>query len=223
MYVQMWMSSDVITASPQQDVAEALAVMKRRRVRRLPVVEKGALVGIVTLHHLYRVLPRDVNPTREDSAPTGPTGIPIGEIMERDVVTTTPFEPLEDVAEIMRKRKIGGVPILQHGKLVGIITESNIFEAFAQALGAGRGGVRITFDLETDPKALGKIARMMTTFAIELISLAMYCVPSKKREVFTMRVQGRDVERFIKGLWQKGYRVVGVKHEDEEDEPKDEG
>ena len=214
MYVRDWMSREVVTVSPDDDIAAAVALLKQRRIRRLAVVDAGGkLVGIVTLDDLYVLLPPDFNPVK-NAIDVKPVGVKVAAEMASDVVTIGPNEPLEDVAALLRRRRIGALPVLDGGRLVGIITESDVFEALARVLGAGQGGTRISFDLPDDPHALTKIVQTMRTFAIDVLNMSMYRTEDHDREVFTLRVHGEDVDRFVSALWKMGYRVMGVQDED---------
>ena len=219
MYVQTYMTPDLVTIPSYQDAAEALRVMRRHGIRRLPVLDQGKLVGIVTLHGLYRVLPENVNPAKAALPPTFRTGSAVGEIMDREVITAKASEPLEDVAQRMREHKISGVPVVRRGEVVGIITESDIFRVFAQVMGAGLGGVRIAFDLKYDPTCLGDILQSAKVYGITVNSLAMCRSLTGERVTVTMRIDGQDVERFVRSLWNSGYRVVGVIPEEDEGAP----
>jgi len=221
MFVRTWMSANITIVAPDRDVAEALRIMKESNVRRLPVVSNEKLVGIVTKRGLYLAVPNDVNPASEDVPPDLKTGVRVADVMEREVMTADLGEPLEDVAERMRANKISGLPVVHGEKVVGIITESDIFAGFAQAMGAGKGGVRISFELDPDPKALARIVQIMKAYGIQVRSLSKFESESGECETFTMRVHGDGVDKFINSLWNIGYRVVGVVREGE-DVPGDE-
>ena len=223
MFVRTWMSGSITTVAPDRDVAEALRIMKESSVRRLPVVSGEKLVGIVTKRGLYLAVPNDVNPASEDLPPDLRTGVSVADVMTRDVMTTGLGEPLEDVAERMRANKISGMPVVHGEKVVGMITESDIFSGFAQAMGAGKGGVRISFDLDPDPKALARIVQIMKAYGIQVSSLSKFENKTGDRETFTMRVHGDSVDKFINSLWNIGYRVVGVVREGEETPGDEEG
>src|SRR2546427_8875606 len=144
MLVGMWMTSGPVTVTPATSIADAALTMSRRRIRRLLVTEPSPhgqiLRGIVSLHDLARAFPPDVNPLSlaATSGPTTPgSGRRVGEIMARNVRTVTPETPIEDAARVLLEHKIGAVPVVRSGVLVGIITESDIFKAFLEVIDAG--------------------------------------------------------------------------------------
>jgi len=151
-----------------------------------------------------------VNPAKEELPVALHTGIAVGQVMTREVITAEPTEPLEDVAERMRRNGVGGIPVVHRDRLVGIITESDIFGAFTQLMGAGFGGIRITLDTQPGPASLRKVLGSADVYAIRIISLAMCRNQAGDRLLLTMRISGADVERFVSSLWNAGYRVTGV-------------
>lgn len=127
-------TKDVITISPDTTLPEATGLMKERGIRRLPVVEDGKLIGIVTLLDVMKASPSIAAALslweREQMA----AKVTVGEIMTKDVFTAAPGMNLGTVANLMLERKIGGVPVTRDGELVGIVTESDIFRAFVELL-----------------------------------------------------------------------------------------
>lgn len=125
--IRDWMTADPITASPTMTLPEALQVMARHNIRRLPVVDKGKLVGIVTRGDL-----RGAQPSRATSLSIFELHYLVGritldQIMTRDPLTVEDNTTVQDAARLMLQRKISGLPVVHQGKLVGIITESDIF------------------------------------------------------------------------------------------------
>ena len=117
--VRDWMTANPLTVSPSASVAEAYQTMKEKRVRRLPVVAGDLVVGIVSLGDLREAL---------SSKPASA----IGDIMSQPVVTIEPEASLRRAALQMIEHRIGGLPVVASGALVGIITETDIFRVFAQ-------------------------------------------------------------------------------------------
>lgn len=122
MQVRERMTQPVVTIGPTADFQQALALMQKRRLRRLPVVDASEqLVGIVVERDLMLA-----------ALHYSPARVELDDVMTRDVVTATPQTPLADVAKTMLERKIGGLPVVEGGQVVGIITESDIFKRFVE-------------------------------------------------------------------------------------------
>ena len=138
MLVRMFMSKDLAIAKPDLQVGQALQILTEKKIRRLPVVDQGKLVGIVTLGDLGRA---QVNPT-----------LPIREMMAKNPASVTPDTPIEDAGALMRDRHVGAVPVVENGKLVGIITETDIFRALMEMLGMKNAeGMRLAVAIGKDP------------------------------------------------------------------------
>lgn len=145
MFVKEWMSAPAVCVLPDVPVRMALGLMERRKVRRLPVVENGILVGIVTLSDLLKVV------NRSDGIPCG-VDLPIGRVMTKNPVTVSIDDPLDVAARIMIRRRISGLPVLEGGHVRGVITESDLFRAMAQVMGFGELHGRVSMRLPEGEK-----------------------------------------------------------------------
>jgi CBS domain-containing protein len=122
MLVRNRMSGPAVTVRQDADFQKALALMQEKKLRRLPVVdEDGQLVGIIVERDLLVAAMRYLQ-----------SRVEVGDLMTRNVVTIGPDADLNEVARTMLERKIGGLPVVEHGRLVGIITESDIFKRFVE-------------------------------------------------------------------------------------------
>jgi CBS domain-containing protein len=142
--VAQWMSQPAISAPETMTLPVARQLMRERRVRRLPVVDAtGQLVGIVTEGDINRVSDSHVTDVRDYNMYHRVADLPIRDIMTREVVTVAPDMPIIDVARRLLDHRIGGVPVVQEGQIVGVITESDLFRMIVSAytieLQAGAG------------------------------------------------------------------------------------
>jgi len=125
MLVRERMSAPVVTVSRETDYQQALQLMQEKRLRRLPVVDRERrLVGIVAERDLLLAA------TRYPRA-----GVDVGEFMATDIVSATPDMDIGAAARLMLEHRVGGLPVLEGGALVGIITESDIFRRFVEMQG----------------------------------------------------------------------------------------
>lgn len=130
--VKDWMSAKVITISPEQTLPDAHEIMKKRKIRRLPVVQDGALMGIITLGDLREAGPSDATSLSVFEMNYLLARLKVGEIMTRDPLTVSPQTGLTEAAKLMLHHKIGGLPVVEGKTVVGIITESDIFRAYVR-------------------------------------------------------------------------------------------
>lgn len=211
MLVSMWMTRDLVTVPPTISVAEAAATMARKRIRRLLVVratDQGpVLVGVVSQLDLARAYPPNVNPLSAAAGERGPTQH-VSSIMTRSPHTVEPDTPIEEAARILMQHKIGALPVVRDGHPVGIITESDIFRAFVDAVGGGTPGVRVTFDLAAGNETV--------EFALDLArrhGMRVVCALSLKRDdmhLGVVRVTDGQSDAFVREIWASGHRVLSV-------------
>lgn len=133
MFVKDWMTRQLITVEPGTPLVEAAQRMARHRIRRLPVVDSGGLVGILSDRDVRASIPEDVSRVEQ--------------CMAREVVTVTPVTALEEAAAQLVLNKIGGLPVVENGALVGIITETDIFRGMIHMMGYSRPGIRVEVDV----------------------------------------------------------------------------
>ena len=128
--VQEWMTTDPITINSQKNLPDAYRLMMGNDIRRLPVVDEGDLVGIVTLRDLLELEPPRNLGLNVIHINDILSNLPIHSFMTADPKTVSPTDPLIKAAKLMLKEKISGLPVMEGDHLVGIITESDIFRAF---------------------------------------------------------------------------------------------
>ena len=210
MIVSMWMTKNPVTVSLQTPIAEAAELMSRKRIRRLPVMESPnapALAGIVSATDILRAFPPDVNPLAMPINGVGKHRV-VEDIMRRNPFTTAPDEPVEEVARVMGAQKIGSLPVLREDRLVGLITESDIFRAFVSVFNTDSSGARITFDVSQGEDTFGLIARVANERNVNVVSL----IRSSQNDlpVCVVRITGAGVEEMLDDLWKSGHRVINV-------------
>lgn len=158
MLVRECMTRNPITITPETPVPVALRLMRERKVRRLPVLDSHSnLVGIVSDKDLLYASPSPATTLAVWEIPDLLAKIKVEQVMTRHVITVDSDTPLEQAARIMADRRIGGLPVMGGGALVGIITETDLFKVLLELLGGRRSGVRVTVSL---PDAKGTIAKI---------------------------------------------------------------
>lgn len=212
MIVSMWMTRSVHTVRPETPIVEAARLMARQRIRRLPVMTPAAgadhLVGIVTSTDLLHAFPSDVNPFAIHSAASDATKTRVGELVRHELVTVRPEEPIEAAAALMLERKVGGLPVVRDGRLVGLITESDVFRAFVSLFAANRAGLRVTFDASKCEHPFAVVAAFAAGHPLEVRSLVLSL--QDETPVCVVRVEGSGAQAFVDALWHAGHRVLNV-------------
>ncbi len=126
------MTPNPITVVPKTTLPDAHRLMKESAIRRLPVVDHGRLVGIVTLGDVREAQPSDATTLSIYELNYLLSKLTVDKIMTREPLTISPGATIRDAAQVMLEHKIGGLPVMEGERLVGIITESDIFRVLAQ-------------------------------------------------------------------------------------------
>jgi acetoin utilization protein AcuB len=151
-----------------------MALMREKKVRRLPVLDShGQLVGIVSDNDLLYASPSPATSLSVWEIHDLLYKLKIDKVMTREVVTVTEDTPLEEAARIMADRRIGGLPVMADKKLVGIITETDVFKAFLAQLGARRKGVRISVSVPEAKGTIAKIASAIASLGGDIVGLGL--------------------------------------------------
>lgn len=212
MIVSMWMTRDLVTIGPDTPLTEAAALMSQNHIRRLPVVEahsQGAhLLGIVSAKDILHAFPSNVNPFAVIAPDARAMPIHASQIMSRQLQTTAPETPIEDAARMMTEYKIGSLPVLREKKLVGLITESDIFRAFVSFFEPPQRGARITFDISSGEDVFSFISREAARRNLRILSLISS--QQDKLPVCVVRIAGNDANPLLDDLWNSGHRVINV-------------
>jgi acetoin utilization protein AcuB len=208
----MWMQQDVVVVGPREPATEAAALMARKRIRRLPVVEQRPegrrLTGMVSATDILHAFPPDINPFVVISPETARNPVTVGEIMSRDLVTTTPETPIEEAAEVMQNRKIGALPVIHDQCLVGMITESDIFRAFVGFFASSKAGIRVTFDISMAEDVFAFIAATAQRRKVSVVNLITS--QQDNRPVCVVRLTGGAIDDFLDDLWSSNHTVLNV-------------
>ena len=190
MLVRERMSIQPVTITTETTMTDALRVMRENQVRRLPVLdESGRLVGIVSEKDLLYASPSPATSLSIYEMHYMLTQLRVTELMTSDVITVGPDVPLEEAARIMADNKIGGLPVVEDGDLVGIITETDIFKVFLELLGARERGLRLTLLI---PERKGEIARITTEIARlggNILALGTFVGDDPTTAIVTVKVE----------------------------------
>lgn len=137
MQVQEWMNPDVVTVAPEESFRTALHLIRQKGIRHIPVVEGKHLVGIITDRDLRQAAPSGASSLSIHELHYILERLTVREIMTKQVVTIRPEQTIEDAALLLLGHRIGGLPVVREGELCGIITETDILQAFLQLRGKG--------------------------------------------------------------------------------------
>ncbi|MCO5386223.1 MAG: CBS domain-containing protein [Desulfosporosinus sp.] len=192
MYVRQFMTAQVFTVTPEKTIADTMALMREKKISRMPVVEKGKLVGLVTDGDLREVSPSPATTLSIFELNYLIAKTPIREVAIKKVVTCHPDTQIEDAALLMRDHKIGGLPVVDGGKVVGIITGSDIMDAFLDIMGFRSPGQRVMIETKDQVGVMLDLALSTKEFDVNIGSLAVYHLRDNQIQILA-RLQGDQV------------------------------
>jgi len=217
MLVEMWMTRDPFTIAPTATVSEAALVMAHRRVRRLVVVAggraDGRVVGIVSAGDVARAFPPDLNPASAAVSERSVATL-VASIMTTSVVTVPPSAAIEEAARLLRERKIGALQVVSGHRLVGIVTESDLFRALVEMSDPSEPGVRITFELAEDEDALAAMLETCAAYPVRIGSVFSFhhrdARTGERRRLGVVRLAGEVPDALVDAIWRSRHRVLAV-------------
>jgi acetoin utilization protein AcuB len=214
MLVAERMSHPVITISPEVPVQDALARMKKDNVHRYPVVDQaGKMVGIVTDNDLMNASPSEATTLSVWEIQALLAKITVERVMSRDVITVNEDTTIEDAARIMADTHISGLPVLRENKLIGIITESDLFHIFLEMLGARNPGVRVTVEVKDEPGKLSRLATAICDIGGNIRGMGGIQGESTETIQLTLKVAGVGLEELKKELNPLVDKILDIREE----------
>jgi len=194
MKVGQRMTRNPITITPDVTAPEAQAIMRREKIKRLPVLDNNRrLVGIVTSLDLIHASPSPATSLDIYEMHYLLSKLHVENVMTKNVITVTEDLPIEEAARIMADNKISGLPVMRGDILVGIITESDLFKIFIELFGARHRGIRLTLLLPEKKGELAKVANAITKCGGNIVSFAVFEGEDPTNGYCTVKVSG--VER----------------------------
>jgi len=170
--VENWMNPKVVTVDADDSMLDATKLMKEQNIRRLPVLEKGKLVGIVTDRDLKRASPSDATTLEAHEILYLIANIKVREIMSKNPITVPHDYTVEEAAEILLQAKISGMPVMdKNGKVIGMITQTDLFKVFISLTGVGKRGIQFAFLLEDRAGSIKEVTDVIRAYGGRMASI----------------------------------------------------
>ncbi|ARU63370.1 acetoin utilization protein AcuB [Tumebacillus avium] len=205
MLVEQIMTRDVVTLSPDNTLQEALDISRRHRVRHLPVVKDGNLVGLISDRDLRAAAPSILDKAGDDSILCD---VRVEQLMVKEVITAHPLDFAEDAASQIYKHFIGCLPVVTQDKLVGIVTERDVLRTLVEMMGVNAPTSRIEVEVPDKSGMLAQISDLLRARRINTSAVMVF--PSEKEgyKTIVFRIRTMDPRGFIKDIEAAGYRVI---------------
>lgn len=200
MIVGKRMSTQLITVPPDLTLPEAFALMKKENIRRLVIVDKGKMVGLVTKNDLENALPSKATSLSMWEINYLIEKVKVSDVMIKDVITVNEDTPIEEAARLMADKKISCLPVLRNSDVVGIITETDLFRIFLEVLGAMHTGIRLSAEISVDPGSIAKLTQAIYEAGGDIISFGTFLGDSISKDEVTVKVQGVEIEKLKEAI-----------------------
>lgn len=202
------MTTNVVTIPSNTSLADAKRIMEAHHIRRLPVVDKGKLVGIVTEHRLESVSPSKATSLSVWELTYLLDKTTVKEIMERNVITVSPDTSVEESVALAQGHKVGALVVVEDGRVVGIATTNDFFYKIVNPiLGLGEPGSRIGITGGGESKALEEVISTVNKLGLEITTVHIEQLPGAKEKDVCVHVNNGDVKKLVAELKAKGYKV----------------
>ncbi len=210
MLVRDRMTPDPITITPKNTIADAFVLLREKEIRRLPVVDKGKLVGIMTDRDLREVSPSPATSLSIFEINYLLSKMTIDKVIKKQrLITIGPDAYLEEAALLMRENNVGAIPVVEEGKLVGIITESDIFESLIEIMGLHEPGTRLNLGVEDKPGALAKIMDIIFKRGGDISHLAIFH-NGPGEATLVIQLRNEEAGPIVDDLVKQGFKVKSV-------------
>ena len=212
MLVKDWMTREPVVVSPRTSVEEAIRMMRERRVRHLPVVTEGdTLVGVVTQTDLLQASPSPATSLSVWEINFLLAKMQVRDAMTKKVIVVSEDCPLEEAALVMAERKIGCLPVVQGTRLVGIITETDLFNLFTEQLGARSTGLRLMLLIRDVKGEMARVAGCIAQVGGNIVRLTTLPAEDPAYQVVTVKVEDVPQEALVDALSAVVVKILDVR------------
>lgn len=208
MYVKQRMTATPFTVEADATVPEAIAIMRERRIRHLPVLRDGSLVGVLSQGDVDKASPSEATSFSIGEITYLMSKLKVSRVMSKNPITVHPDDLLESAAVLMRDNKIEFLPVVEDGKVVGVITESTMLDSLIDLLGFRALGSRLEIEAEDVPGNLHKIGEITERHGANITHIATFGEYGTKRSVM-LGLNTLNTEEIIADLEAVGIHVIG--------------
>jgi acetoin utilization protein AcuB len=210
MRIRDFMSTNVVAVDENTSLHDARKIMEAHRIRRLPVMKKDKLVGLVTERMLLEASPSPATALSIHELHYLLAKMTVKDIMVKKPYTISPDMPPEEALQLGQEMGYGGFPVVEEGRLVGVVTESDIVRLMTRVLGVTKKGKRITISASDEFGNMQRIMQILDKHKAVLLSLMSLKEPEERDWLIVLRVESKDAEPIAKELNSSGFNVTYV-------------
>jgi acetoin utilization protein AcuB len=207
MFVKNKMTTNPFTISPDQTIPDAHEIMTKQGVKRLPVMQNGKLVGVVSKEDIAQASPSKATAFSVGELTYLLAKTKISKVMTKNPVAISSTALLEEAATMMRDNSVGFLPVVDNGRLVGVITESDIFDSFIELLGFREQGTRLTIEADDAPGIMSNLTSIFAKYGANITHVAVYRGASGKSDV-VIGINSLNTTDMEKSIEEQGYKIL---------------
>lgn len=200
------MSHPVISIDPETSIHDAINLMKKEHINRLPVIKKGKMIGIVSDKDLLNASPSAATTLSVWEMNYLLSKITVKDVMSKDVHTVMEDTPIEEAARLMADTEVGGLPVVRGKDVIGMITENDLFKILLELTGARESGVRVTILMKEQQGQLAKITQTISDAGGNFIALGTFLGEGTSNRLVMFKISGLEltaVTRLVNPLAEK--------------------
>jgi len=210
MFVKQWMGRDVVSIAPNESIAVAEKILKDHKIRRLPVVDAGVLVGVISPRDLEKVMPSILDAEGVSEEEFIAANTEVRTVMTSSPITVEPDDTLVEAVRKMRLNKIDGLPVVEEMKLVGILSITDILDAFLEIMTGGQAATRIDMKIDHSSETFYKMIKVFQKQHKEILSISQHYGFSAEQHMVTIHIKENDNDDLVDALWKNEITVERV-------------
>ena len=211
MIVAKRMMRNPVSVDENDSMKKAMDLLRDREIRHLPVLKGGdRLVGIVSERDIKQASPSPATALEIREIYYLLDKVKVRQIMTRRPYTISSTAPIEEAALIMREKKIGCLPVVEDGRLVGILTETDILDAFIESMGVSGPGYRVELALPNRPGMLFEVLSLLKDFSVNIVSVATAAHDDPEMKILILRIETKSYKLLKAALKNAGYEIVSA-------------
>ncbi len=210
MYVRDRMTKNPYCIQASAGITELMGLMREKNLKKVPVLDGEKVVGMITSGDIEKVSPTKATSLSVFEINYLLSKIQVKDAMTRQFTAVSPDDLIEDAAVEMRAKRVNAVPVIQDGKLVGIMTESDLFDALIDVMGARVVGTRFVVSTKDKEGVLSEVCTIISNHGVNIIHLAVVRHDEDNSAELILRVDSINVEEILQEIESRGYTVSGV-------------